>query len=71
MSGRQAEFVSGDTGEPERITAFLHDISDYLNTGLQTGFELVHLGEWRDAETNKSELPRLLSVHMRLAHSHT
>jgi ubiquinone/menaquinone biosynthesis C-methylase UbiE len=68
MSGRQAEFVSGDTGEPERITAFLHDISEYLNTGLQTGFELVHLGEWRDAETNKSELPRLLSVRMRLAH---
>jgi len=70
MSGRQAEFVSGETGEAERITAFLHDISDYLNTGLQTGFELVHLGEWRDDETNKSELPRLLSVHMRLAHLH-
>ena len=70
MSGRQAEFVSGDTGEPERITAFLHDISDYLNTGLHAGFELVNLGEWRDAGANNSELPRLLSVRMRLAQLH-
>jgi malonyl-CoA O-methyltransferase len=70
MSGRQAEFVSGETGEPERITAFLHDISEYLNTGLHAGFELVNLGEWRDAGANNSELPRLLSVRMRLAQLH-
>src|SRR5882762_1180524 len=70
MSGGQAEFVSGETGEPERITAFLHDISDYLNTGLHAGFELVNLGEWRDAGANNGELPRLLSVRLRLAQLH-
>ncbi|WP_437963665.1 class I SAM-dependent methyltransferase [Sorangium sp. So ce260] len=66
MRGGQANFVNGETGEPERVPAFLHDVSEYVNAGLSSGYELVHLGEWRDAEAARSDLPRLLSVHLRL-----
>ncbi|MGK3961676.1 class I SAM-dependent methyltransferase [Sorangium sp. So ce118] len=65
LRGGQANFVNRETGEPERVTAFLHDVSEYVNAGLSSGYELVHLGEWRDDEALKSDLPRLLSVHLR------
>jgi len=65
MLGRQAEFTHPQTGELERVTAFLHDVSDYVNGGMQAGFELVHLGEWRDAGAGGGDPPRLLSVRFR------
>jgi len=61
-AGRQAEFVSPGTAKPERITAFLHDVSEYLNAGLAAGFELVSVGEWRDDSAHRSDRPRVLSV---------
>ncbi|WP_437565782.1 class I SAM-dependent methyltransferase [Sorangium sp. So ce542] len=66
MRGGQANFVNRATGEPERVPAFLHDVSEYVNAGLSSGYELVHLGEWRDAEAARNDPPRLLSVHLRL-----
>ncbi|XXX72318.1 class I SAM-dependent methyltransferase [Sorangium sp. So ce134] len=66
MRGGQANFVNRETGEPERVPAFLHDVSEYVNAGLSSGYELVHLGEWRDAEALRNDPPRLLSVHLRL-----
>jgi ubiquinone/menaquinone biosynthesis C-methylase UbiE len=66
MSGRQAEFTDTETGERVRVTAYLHDISEYVNVGLERGYELIHLGEWRDLDALPSDLPRLLSVHLRL-----
>jgi ubiquinone/menaquinone biosynthesis C-methylase UbiE len=66
MCGGQAEFTSPETGEPERIPAFLHDISDYVNAGLGSGFELIHMDEWRDSNTVGSDLPRLLSIRFRV-----
>lgn len=66
MSGRQAEFTDTDTGEHVRVPAYLHDISEFINAGLAAGFELVHLRELRDTNAMQSELPRLLTVHMRL-----
>ncbi|WP_437995299.1 class I SAM-dependent methyltransferase [Sorangium sp. So ce185] len=66
MRGGQANFVNRETGEPERVPAFLHDVSEYVNAGLSSGYELVHLGEWRDAEAARNDPPRLLSVHLRL-----
>ena len=64
MYGRQAEFTDRETGACERITAFLHDVSDYVNAALQSGFELSHLGEWRDPDARRSDLPRLLSLRL-------
>jgi ubiquinone/menaquinone biosynthesis C-methylase UbiE len=63
MLGRQAEFTNPRTGERERVAAFLHDVSEYVNGGLQAGFTLVHLGEWRDTDAGPADPPRLLSVH--------
>lgn len=66
MYGRQAEFTDSETGECERIAAFLHDVSEYVNAGLQSGFDLTHIGEWRDTGGARSDLPRLLSLQFRL-----
>ena len=65
LQGRQAQFTSADTGEVVLVSAYLHDVSDYVNASLQHDFTLLHLGEWRDDESAKSALPRLLSVHVR------
>lgn len=65
MSGRQAEFTDPQTGEVERVAACLHDVSEYVNTGLGLRLELLHLGEWRDSGTSPNDLPRLLSIHFR------
>ncbi|HJQ71196.1 MAG TPA: class I SAM-dependent methyltransferase [Blastocatellia bacterium] len=66
MYGKQARFTNKETGECERIRAFLHDVSEYVNGALQSGFELSHLGEWRDRDSDRSDLPRLLSLRLRL-----
>ena len=66
MAGRQARFTNPETGEIERIPAFLHDISEYVNAGLESGLELTSMGEWRDLNSSQSDLPRVLSLQFRL-----
>jgi ubiquinone/menaquinone biosynthesis C-methylase UbiE len=65
LTGGQAQFSNTKTGERQLISAFLHDVSDYVNAGLSSGFELGHMGEWRDAEPEASSQPRLLSLTFR------
>jgi ubiquinone/menaquinone biosynthesis C-methylase UbiE len=62
LAGGQAQFSNTKTGERQLVSAFLHDVSDYVNTGLSSGFELKHMGEWRDADAEASSEPRLLSL---------
>lgn len=62
LTGGQAQFTEPNTGERQRITAFLHDVSEYVNTGLSVGLQLQHLGEWRDSDAELSSMPRLLSL---------
>ena len=66
LLGGQAQFTSTQTGERQLVTAFLHNTSEYVNAGLSSGFELVKLGEWRDADALPKDLPRLLSLRFRL-----
>jgi ubiquinone/menaquinone biosynthesis C-methylase UbiE len=66
MLGGQAQFTNPQTGELERVAAFLHDVSEYVNGGVQAGCTLLHLGEWRDAGAVRADPPRLLSVHFRM-----
>jgi hypothetical protein len=66
MLGRQAEFTDPRTGVRERVAAFRHDVSAYVNGGLRAGLRLVSLGEWRDAGAGPTDAPRLLSVHFQL-----
>jgi malonyl-CoA O-methyltransferase len=65
LAGGQAQFSNAKTGERQRVTAFLHDVSDYVNAGLTSGFELQQLGEWRDAGAQANSQPRLLSLLFR------
>jgi len=62
LSGGQAQFSNSKTGERQLVSAFLHDVSDYVNTGLALGFELKQMGEWRDADAPANSQPRLLSL---------
>jgi len=65
LLGGQAQFTSAQTGEHRRVAAFLHNTSEYVQAGLSCGFELLHLGEWRDADAVRNDFPRLLSLHFR------
>ena len=64
-AGGQAQFSNPKTGERQRVPAFLHDVSDYVNAGLSAGLELRNLGEWRDADAPANSQPRLLSMFFR------
>jgi ubiquinone/menaquinone biosynthesis C-methylase UbiE len=66
LLGGQAQFIRSQTGEQTRVPAFLHNVSDYVNAGLSSGFELVNLGEWRDLDALPKDLPRLLSLRLRM-----
>ena len=66
LSGGQAQFSNNKTGERQLVSAFLHDVSDYVNTALSAGFEIQDLGEWRDAGASPRDPPRLLSLQLRL-----
>jgi malonyl-CoA O-methyltransferase len=65
MLGVGARFTHPETRELEHVTAFPHDVSDYVNGGILAGLTLLHLGEWRDAGTAYAAPPRLLSAHFR------
>jgi ubiquinone/menaquinone biosynthesis C-methylase UbiE len=66
LMGKQAQFTSAKTGAHTLVPAFLHNVSDYVNAALSSGFELVNMGEWRDADASANSPPRLLSLHFRL-----
>jgi ubiquinone/menaquinone biosynthesis C-methylase UbiE len=65
LMGGQAQFNNSKTGEQQHVTAFLHDVSDYINTALLAGFELQHVDEWRDPGAPANTFPRLLSLLFR------
>lgn len=62
LMGGQAQFSNTQTGERERIPAFLHDVSDFVNGGLRAGLELRQLDEWRDPGAAADSIPRLLAL---------
>jgi ubiquinone/menaquinone biosynthesis C-methylase UbiE len=64
--GCQARFTDVNSGDLVLVQAFLHDVSDYVNTSIENGFQVIRLGEWRDErDGNKAKPPRLLSLHVR------
>jgi ubiquinone/menaquinone biosynthesis C-methylase UbiE len=66
LTGGQAQLSNPTTGHRQLVTAFLHDVSEYVNTGLSAGFELERLGEWRDADAPLNSVPRVLSLLFRV-----
>ena len=67
LAGGQAQSSNARTGERQCVTAFLHDVSDYVNGALACGFELLQMAEWRDADAPAKSQPRLLSLLFRTA----
>jgi ubiquinone/menaquinone biosynthesis C-methylase UbiE len=65
LIGGQAQFKDQDD-KTMLIPAFLHNVSDYLNTALDAGFEILRLEEFSDEEDKANNaLPRLLAVHIK------
>jgi malonyl-CoA O-methyltransferase len=63
LTGGQAQFSNSKTGERQRIAAFLHDVSEYVNTGWQPG---LCCKSWVNGATPTRQVnstPRLLSLH--------
>ena len=62
LMGGQAQFSNTQTGERELVAAFLHNVSDFVNAGLASGFDVRRLDEWRDPGSDSNSIPRLLSL---------
>ena len=62
LAGGQAQFSDPRTGERKLVNAFLHDVSEYVNSGLSVGLQLTRLGEWRDDNAERNSPPRILSL---------
>jgi malonyl-CoA O-methyltransferase len=66
ITGGQAQFPHPDTGHTTRITAFIHDVSDYVNAAVNAGFHLVRTDDWRNRlDAPRTEVPRLFSLRCR------
>ncbi len=60
ITGGQAQFTDPETGESMYVSAFGHDVSDYVNAALGAGFYLVRTDDWRDRpDAPRTEVPRL------------
>ena len=65
LQGAGANFVRPEDARVEAVRVFLHDVSEYVSAGLAAGFELRMLEEWREAEAERTSLPRLLAMTWR------
>lgn len=59
FEGTQAHFEDQKTGETVVIDAFTHPVSAFVNAGIETGFAVQEMGEWRG---DGDEQPRLLTI---------
>ena len=62
LRGSQARFTDPDTQETVHVTAYVHSVTEYVNTGLDAGFTLRQLGEWREPGALDDAPPRLISL---------
>jgi ubiquinone/menaquinone biosynthesis C-methylase UbiE len=61
--GSQAQFTDAESGDRLKVEAYAHDVSEYVNGGLDAGLHLIRLGEWSDdLDQSSAAPPRLLSV---------
>jgi ubiquinone/menaquinone biosynthesis C-methylase UbiE len=60
--GVQAHFIDADTGETVKVDAHVHTVSEYVNGGIESGFQLRALGEWTEEEALADAPPRLISL---------
>ena len=61
--GSQAQFTDAKSGDRLKVEAYAHDVSEYVNGGIDAGLKLVRVGEWwDDLDRTSGAPPRLLSV---------
>lgn len=61
--GSQAQFTDEKSGDRLKVEAYVHDVSEYVNGGIEAGLKLVRVGEWwDDLDRSTGAPPRLLSV---------
>ena len=58
LQGRRANLTDPATGEVLAMPpAFQHEIGDFVNGAISSGFQLQKLEEWRDGEEKKERQP--------------
>jgi ubiquinone/menaquinone biosynthesis C-methylase UbiE len=62
LLGIQANFIDANTGETVKVDAHVHTVSEYVNGGIESGFQLRALGEWTEEEALADAPPRLISI---------
>lgn len=62
LLGGQAQFTDPDTGEQVHVTAHVHTVSEYVNGGIEAGFEVRNLSEWIEDGAPVNTPPRLISL---------
>lgn len=62
LAGVKAQFTDPATGMLAQVPAFRHDVSDFVNGGLDAGLRVARMDEWRYSEDEAAAPPKLLSV---------
>ena len=57
FGGTQAHFEDEATGETVVIDAFLHPVSEFVTAGVEAGFAVREMGEWRAATRGRGCCP--------------
>lgn len=60
--GGQAHFLDAATGGAVRVRSYVHSIAEFVNEGIASGMQLMHLGEWLEHDAPAATPPRLLSL---------
>ncbi len=60
LGGTQAHFEDEATGETVVIDAFLHPVSEFVTAGVEAGFAVREMGEWRAATRGRGCCPFVL-----------
>ena len=62
LRGGQAHFRDAETNETVPVTAYVHTVSEYVNSGLAAAFTLRALGEHVEESAPPDSAPRLFSL---------
>ncbi len=69
LQGKQAEFADPETGETVFVEVALHTVSEFVNSAVGAGFEIVRVDEWRAGDAPANSVPRLFTLRCRKPHS--
>lgn len=62
LQNSQAKFTSKRSGEEVLVDAFDHSISEFVNTGIKSGFNLLKV---KELKSKGEDIPRLLTLRFR------